>query len=280
MLRSLKRLVDQLNNASCVENLLEEIDHKIEALAESLDEIDVDEMFQFSEDITGSCSLEGYEEAAVHPVVDLSSPEVELDSALWSWRIPGKGDVEDDVSMSSLEKRNISRTSDPTCYKIEDEYEPWDLIQLNLRASFICLSSKVRHLIEKDLENLPFNDNNMYESGDVNKFPKPKIPIDSLGNLTNNEYDEDKNPFKIPTLEENNVVRLRNIPKIVEVNKTGNGTVETNTSNRKFSELVPSIEKLHECLDGALRTARLLYALQKLKLSTEMIHSTHALLYR
>ena len=61
--------------------------------------------------------------------------------------------VEDETHRVNAYRSNLddgnSDLNENCCYKSTDEFEPWDLTQLNIRASLICLSSKVRSFCQR-----------------------------------------------------------------------------------------------------------------------------------
>ncbi|XP_030765811.1 inositol polyphosphate-4-phosphatase type I A isoform X2 [Sitophilus oryzae] len=123
-------------------------------------------------------------------------------------------------------------------YKPTDEPEPWDITQLNIEASVMCLVSKVKFLCGRcgsPAVRLKQNANNRKK---IVPVPQP------VGKNVINQTDDVTKPV-------NKVVR--------NGNKFTDG-LDLTKINDWAAELRPSMRKLRQAMDGLLKTARLTHS--------------------
>lgn len=131
-------------------------------------------------------------------------------------------------------------------YKPTDEPEPWDLTQLNIEASVMCLVSKVKFLCGRcgsPAVRLRQNNKNINKKVIVNQ-PSP--------NLNNrNEFNKESEA----------VTRAMN--SVTKAIRNGNKFTDGLDLNKIVdwaAELRPSMRKLRQAMDGLLKTARLTHS--------------------
>lgn len=155
------------------------------------------------------------------------------------------------LATAAVESDNIGRTfldtqvmcSSPSAnyYKPTDEPEPWDITQLNIEASVMCLVSKVKFLCGKcgspavRLRQKPLN--------------RKMVITDQPSTLTNNNKD--------------NEAVTKAVNSVTKVIRNGNKFTDGLDINKIVdwaAELRPSMRKLRQAMDGLLKTARLTHS--------------------
>ncbi|KAL7643148.1 UNVERIFIED_CONTAM: hypothetical protein RMT77_006438 [Armadillidium vulgare] len=204
-------------------------------------------------------------------------------------------------------EEGLSEFTVNSCYKSTDEPEPWDLIQLNIKASLICLSSKIKYFSEilssQDYETVISS-----SSKDDEEAAAAAVKTPSKGYLETS-FDDDfpqslnretLNPHKLTInavtpdlspcddsgivvdrdkLEEESLLNLPGTP--VNESLSEKPLQRTKNLNNDWSvEVKPSIRKLRQAIDGLMRTARLTQSVFKLKEIPHNSSYNHSLKYR
>uniref|UniRef100_A0A6M2DE89 phosphatidylinositol-3,4-bisphosphate 4-phosphatase n=1 Tax=Xenopsylla cheopis TaxID=163159 RepID=A0A6M2DE89_XENCH len=156
------------------------------------------------------------------------------------------------ISKSSVDSVLSSPASN--YYKPTEEPEPWDLTQLNIEASIMCLVSKVKFL--------------------CGRCGSPAIRLKTQRQstrmrLANSKNDKDSNGLTETTT-----------PKpAIRGNKFTDG-LDLSTTNDWVGELRPSMRKLRQAMDGYLKTARLTHSVFRLQQNTRAARKSASLQLR
>ncbi|XP_058799632.1 inositol polyphosphate-4-phosphatase type I A isoform X2 [Phymastichus coffea] len=201
-----------------------------------------------------------------------------------------------DMSKRFLDTQKMCNSPSANYYKPTDEPEPWDLTQLNIEASVMCLVSKVKFLCgrcsspavrlrnkngmdrHQSLKNCLANNRNSTSSV-VTIQPKNGIKSEEASKLLENGTQEslDKQNTAISKAKEGATVIYCNTSsnKVCQAVDTMTRVIKSNqtTQRNKFtegldfasivdwtSELRPSMKKLRQAMDGLLKTARLTHS--------------------
>lgn len=150
--------------------------------------------------------------------------------------------IENDTSRIFLDTNVMCSSPSANYYKPTDEPEPWDITQLNIEASVMCLVSKVKFLCGR------------CGSPAVrlrqNWKPLPKTVITNQPISNTKKLDEAENVSKAM----NCVTRA-----VKNGNKFTDG-LDLNKIVDWAAELRPSMRKLRHAMDGLLKTARLTHS--------------------
>jgi len=304
------------------------------------------------------------------------SPESSLDKTLGD-HLKNQSNSDDPLPKgNSTDRRNVEETqpqrntsqalkdlsdSDAKYYCSTDEPEPWDLIKLNLQASFICLSAKVSticsayHEAIKNCEKLAplaqmdilsekstSSSENLLEHSAANSSLTPDGEIspteddsgicmahekrtpESERKLQNSKFTSDIIAETITSFKDicdaspivNTCTSKPKLASIMETSRedtiecdedattdkfrlpkqsTGSANSDANTDTYEsksessselknrltdLNNIIPSVIKLREAVDGAVRTARLVHCLHRLQLPYKNIEKIHTLQYR
>lgn len=177
-----------------------------------------------------------------------------------------------------LDTQKMCNSPSANYYKPTDEPEPWDLTQLNIEASVMCLVSKVKFLCGRcsspavRLRNkgslgrsqslkgcLPSNRHNVEV---VTIQPKNGIKCEESNKL----LEESSPGMEKPALSKAKEV-CQAVDSMTRVIKSNSGQRNKFTEGLDFasivdwtSELRPSMKKLRQAMDGLLKTARLTHS--------------------
>lgn len=150
---------------------------------------------------------------------------------------------EADTGRAFLDTNVMCNSPSANYYKPTDEPEPFDLTQLNIEASVMCLVSKVKFLCGRcgsPAVRLRQNNRNTR-----------KIITDQPGSNLKNEMNKESEAV---TRAVNSVTKA-----IRNGNKFTDG-LDLNKINDWVAELRPSMRKLRQAMDGLLKTARLTHS--------------------
>ncbi|KAG5883497.1 hypothetical protein JTB14_013927 [Gonioctena quinquepunctata] len=147
--------------------------------------------------------------------------------------------LDPDTGRTFLDSNVMCNSPSANYYKPTDEPEPWDITQLNIEASVMCLVSKVKFLCGRCSSPAVRLKQNAKNAKRVVITDRP-----SGGNIINKEADAVSKAV-------NKVVR--------NGNKFTDGLDLTKISDWG-AELRPSMRKLRQAMDGLLKTARLTHS--------------------
>ncbi|XP_034254490.1 inositol polyphosphate-4-phosphatase type I A isoform X2 [Thrips palmi] len=140
-----------------------------------------------------------------------------------------------------LDTRAMCSSPSANYYKPTEEPEPWDLTQLNIEASVMCLVSKVKFL--------------------CGRCSSPAVRLRSSGVVARSQSLRGQNSSHYKQAQENKNMEhtgeCTNVPKVR--NKFTEG-LDLGTMSDWVSELRPSMRKLRAAMDGLLKTARLMHS--------------------
>jgi inositol polyphosphate-4-phosphatase len=157
--------------------------------------------------------------------------------------------VEQDTSRIFLDTNVMCSSPSANYYKPTDEPEPWDITQLNIEASVMCLVSKVKFLCGRCGSPAV----RLRQNSSI--FPRTVIIDQPISNVNkdkiNNEYVKDTNAIS------------KAVNRVTKVVKNGNKFTDGLDLNKIVdwaAELRPSMRKLRQAMDGLLKTARLTHS--------------------
>lgn len=249
--------------------------------------------------------IKGYTSPDVALDMELASPVIHdvFDKTDHSHKILEDFNGEKGNSYKTRLEEGLSELTVNSCYKSTDEPEPWDLIQLNIKASLICLSSKIKHFSEtlasqscrnaipncsKDEEEevvkrpskgyleTSFDDDfpQSFSGGTknshklVNAVTPDVSPCDDSGIVIDREKLEEESLLNLSQTPTNESLSEKPLPRTKDLH------------NDWSVEVKPSIRKLRQAIDGLMRTARLTQSVFKLKEVPQNSTYNHSLKYR
>lgn len=158
-----------------------------------------------------------------------------------------KNKTETDTGKMFLDTQVMCTSPSANYYKPTDEPEPWDLTQLNIEASVMCLVSKVKFLCGRcgsPAVRLR-SDQRASSKSVITSQPSTKIEIN--GEKVNNQ---DKAVYKA----------VDSVTKMVRNGNKFTDGLDINKIIDWAAELRPSMRKLRQAMDGLLKTARLTHS--------------------
>ncbi|XP_014221741.1 type I inositol 3,4-bisphosphate 4-phosphatase isoform X1 [Trichogramma pretiosum] len=193
-----------------------------------------------------------------------------------------------DQSKRFLDTQKMCNSPSANYYKPTDEPEPWDLTQLNIEASVMCLVSKVKFLcgrcsspavrlrnkngidkhqkcisnsVNTDSTNLGLPAKNGIKQDDT----KNDTRFEKLNKLNSESFSTDNptviysNSYSEKMCQGNDATPRTSKPSVVQRNKFTEG-LDFASIHDWPSELRPSMKKLRQAMDGLLKTARLTHS--------------------
>ncbi|XP_008208187.1 inositol polyphosphate-4-phosphatase type I A isoform X5 [Nasonia vitripennis] len=197
-----------------------------------------------------------------------------------------------DLSKRFLDTQKMCNSPSANYYKPTDEPEPWDLTQLNIEASVMCLVSKVKFL--------------------CGRCSSPAVRLRNKNGIDRNQTlksclaNNRGNATAVVTIQPKNGIKSEEASKLLENGAQQSGTdkqnsaaskakevcqamdsmtrvIKSNSNQRnKFtegldfasivdwtSELRPSMKKLRQAMDGLLKTARLTHSVFRVQEDTK-----------
>lgn len=154
-----------------------------------------------------------------------------------------------DMGKMFLDTQAMCNSPSANYYKPTDEPEPWDLTQLNIEASVMCLVSKVKFLCGRCGSPAVRLRSNQRAKKVITSQPTTKIDRKS------SQLIEDPN--------ENQETVLKVVDSVNKLVRNGNkftDGLDINKINDWAAELRPSMRKLRQAMDGLLKTARLTHS--------------------
>ncbi|XP_014278219.1 inositol polyphosphate-4-phosphatase type I A isoform X4 [Halyomorpha halys] len=173
------------------------------------------------------------------------------------------GEVEEKKKDPGLWLDTHAMCSSPSAnyYRPTEEPEPWDLTQLNIEASVMCLVSKVKFLCGRCSSPAVRLRNTQKSFGRSQSFRSelcsPQVPVSENSEQVQKEQN-DNSPLKT----NGEVTDVP--PKPPPRNKFTEGLELANMSDWS-RELRPSMKKLRQAMDGLLKTARLTHSVFRLQ---------------
>lgn len=149
--------------------------------------------------------------------------------------------LETDGGRMFLDTSAMCSSPSANYYKPTDEPEPWDLTQLNIEASVMCLVSKVKFL--------------------CGRCGSPAVRLRQNNKSTHNVIINQPNSRSEYNKESEAVARAMN--SVTKAIKNGNKFTDGLDLNKIVdwaAELRPSMRKLRQAMDGLLKTARLTHS--------------------
>ncbi|XP_071868710.1 inositol polyphosphate-4-phosphatase type I A isoform X1 [Bombus fervidus] len=221
-----------------------------------------------------------------------------------------KGDI--DPCKRFLDTQKMCNSPSANYYKPTDEPEPWDLTQLNIEASVMCLVSKVKFLCGRcsspavRLRNknivgrshslkgcAPINRNKtvhvvtIQPKNDIkNNDESSKLLDASVENRPNFRQQPSPGSEKIPAFSKAKEV-CQAVDSMTRMIKSNSGQRNKFTEGLDFasivdwtSELRPSMKKLRQAMDGLLKTARLTHSVFRVQEDPKMAQRACNVRYR
>lgn len=155
--------------------------------------------------------------------------------------------VEQDCGRMFLDTNVMSSSPSANYYKPTDEPEPWDLTQLNIEASVMCLVSKVKFLCGR------------CGSPAVRLRQIPKGGRRTV--ITNQpSTNKDGKLFDVNKESESLTEAVNSVTKVIKNGNKFTDGLDLNKIVDWVAELRPSMRKLRQAMDGLLKTARLTHS--------------------
>ncbi|XP_034942251.1 inositol polyphosphate-4-phosphatase type I A isoform X2 [Chelonus insularis] len=218
----------------------------------------------------------------------------------------GNGDL--DLSKRFLDTQKMCNSPSANYYKPTDEPEPWDLTQLNIEASVMCLVSKVKFLCGRcSSPAVRLRNKNGIACSHTLRGCLPSNRIASNVVTIQPKNVEAKNEESSKLLDNGNVI-IRQSCEGLESTTTGfakakdvcqavdsmTRVIKSNSGQRnKFtegldfasivdwtSELRPSMKKLRQAMDGLLKTARLTHSVFRVQEDSKIAQRSCNVRYR
>ncbi|KAK4877541.1 hypothetical protein RN001_010047 [Aquatica leii] len=174
------------------------------------------------------------------PEVDDTFENISIDISDFSNGSDPKS-LDSDVGRTFLDTNVMSSSPSANYYKPTDEPEPWDLTQLNIEASVMCLVSKVKFLCGRC------------------GSPAVRLRQNFKGNkrtvITNQPSTNTNNKDS-----ENLTLAVNTVTKVIRNGNKFTDGLDLNKIADWVAELRPSMRKLRQAMDGLLKTARLTHS--------------------
>lgn len=155
--------------------------------------------------------------------------------------------TDQDQAKMFLDTQVMCTSPSANYYKPSDEPEPWDLTQLNIEASVMCLVSKVKFLCGR------CGSPAVRLRSDQKTLSKPVITVQPINPVEKNS---------INTTNQDKVV-YKAVDSVTKMVRNGNKFTDGLDINKIIdwaAELRPSMRKLRQAMDGLLKTARLTHS--------------------
>lgn len=157
--------------------------------------------------------------------------------------------LEPDLGRMFLDTNEMSSSPSANYYKPTDEPEPWDLTQLNIEASVMCLVSKVKFLCGRC------------------GSPAVRLRQNARGSrrtvITNQpitNINKDGKTFETNKEGETLTQAVNSVTKVIKNGNKFTDGLDINKIGDWVAELRPSMRKLRQAMDGLLKTARLTHS--------------------
>ncbi|XP_034174729.2 inositol polyphosphate-4-phosphatase type I A isoform X1 [Osmia lignaria lignaria] len=221
-----------------------------------------------------------------------------------------KGDI--DPCKRFLDTQKMCNSPSANYYKPTDEPEPWDLTQLNIEASVMCLVSKVKFLcgrcsspaVRLRNKNSVGRAQSMKKSVATNRNKSVKVVtiqpkneakneessklLENVDNRSNlRQYPSPVSEMTMPAFSKAKEVcqAVDSMTRVIKSNSTGQRNKFTEGLDFASivdwtSELRPSMKKLRQAMDGLLKTARLTHSVFRVQEDSKMAQRTCNVRYR
>lgn len=157
-----------------------------------------------------------------------------------------------DMGRMFLDTQVMCNSPSANYYKPTDEPEPWDLTQLNIEASVMCLVSKVKFLCGRcgsPAVRLRSTQRSSKKSV-ITSQPSTKAEAKKSSLIEEASNNQDKDVYKV----------VDSVTKIVRNGNKFTDGLDINKIVDWAAELRPSMRKLRQAMDGLLKTARLTHS--------------------
>ncbi|XP_031828360.1 inositol polyphosphate-4-phosphatase type I A isoform X1 [Nomia melanderi] len=220
-----------------------------------------------------------------------------------------KGDI--DPCKRFLDTQKMCNSPSANYYKPTDEPEPWDLTQLNIEASVMCLVSKVKFLCGRcSSPAVRLRNRTVLKRSHSLKGCHPNNRNQSLEVVTiqpKNDIRNEESSKLLESVENHAVARQHSSPgfertapafskakEVCQAVDSMTRVIKSNSGQRnKFiegldfasivdwtSELRPSMKKLRQAMDGLLKTARLTHSVFRVQEDAKMAQRACNVRYR
>lgn len=152
--------------------------------------------------------------------------------------------IDPDQGKMFLDTQVMCTSPSANYYKPSDEPEPWDLTQLNIEASVMCLVSKVKFLCGR------CGSPAVRLRSDQKTISKPVITTQPVNEKNTTTTNQDKAVYKA----------VDSVTKMVRNGNKFTDGLDINKIIDWAAELRPSMRKLRQAMDGLLKTARLTHS--------------------
>ncbi|XP_014473967.1 PREDICTED: type I inositol 3,4-bisphosphate 4-phosphatase isoform X4 [Dinoponera quadriceps] len=198
-----------------------------------------------------------------------------------------------------LDTQKMCNSPSANYYKPTDEPEPWDLTQLNIEASVMCLVSKVKFLCGRcsspavRLRNKSLSrsqslkgPSSRHNAEVVTIQPKNGIKCEESNKLLEETNDASRTGAEKPAFSKAKEV-CQAVDSMTRVIKSNSGQRNKFTEGLDFasivdwtSELRPSMKKLRQAMDGLLKTARLTHSVFRVQEDSKVAQRACNVRYR
>ncbi|XP_008550763.1 inositol polyphosphate-4-phosphatase type I A isoform X1 [Microplitis demolitor] len=219
----------------------------------------------------------------------------------------GRANGELDISKRFLDTQKMCNSPSANYYKPTDEPEPWDLTQLNIEASVMCLVSKVKFLCGRCSSPAVRlrNKNGMPRTQPLRAcLPTSRIASNVVTIQPKNDFKSEESSKLLDTGNS-----LQRLPSQASVDEATTGfakakdvcqavdsmtrVIKNSGQRNKFtegldfasivdwtSELRPSMKKLRQAMDGLLKTARLTHSVFRVQEDAKLAQRSCNVRYR
>ncbi|XP_044587936.1 inositol polyphosphate-4-phosphatase type I A isoform X1 [Cotesia glomerata] len=220
----------------------------------------------------------------------------------------GRANGELDLSKRFLDTKKMCNSPSANYYKPTDEPEPWDLTQLNIEASVMCLVSKVKFLCGRCSSPAVRlrNKNGMPRTQPLraclpaNRVPSNVVTIQPKNDLKSEEssklLDSANSLQRLPSQASGADEATAGFAKAKDVCQAVDSmtrVIKNSGQRNKFtegldfasivdwtSELRPSMKKLRQAMDGLLKTARLTHSVFRVQEDAKIAQRSCNVRYR
>ncbi|XP_044733938.1 inositol polyphosphate-4-phosphatase type I A isoform X2 [Chrysoperla carnea] len=176
---------------------------------------------------------------------------------------------EQDLGKIFLDTKVMSSSPSANYYKPTDEPEPWDLTQLNIEASVMCLVSKVKFLCGRCGSpavrlrgQKTVTRSRSFRTQSINNQQKSEDKSENV--VTNQPQKTEEKTEPLNTGEELAKV-VNTVQRVVRNGNKFTEGLDLATLTDWAAELRPSMRKLRQAMDGLLKTARLAHSVLRLQ---------------
>lgn len=254
-----KNVEDMWNNSNCILNqeTLKSFEDK-NGIAIDNRQPNSFHMLHTSEGFTSLCSNVPTSEEnqfVIFPDVDDHIEDnciKEKDARYCNNKLDREGKMDPDTGRMFLDTQAMCTSPSANYYKPTDEPEPWDLTQLNIEASVMCLVSKVKFLCGR------CGSPAVRLRSDQRPITKPVITCQP-----SSQNENSKNMNGCEKINGQDKAVYKAVDSVTKMVRNGNKFTDGLDLNKIIdwaAELRPSMRKLRQAMDGLLKTARLTHS--------------------